>query len=223
MPQCKIHLDTYYPPNGQCILCLRGQSATKRFEEKTVQQSENTFNKKKVAIVKQQEKRKENTKLIKEILAKNPNANIIKPVVKSRAELKKELQSLVSKHFKKFCKDNNLYYCWITKQTENKTAKGFFKLHTYHYFAKSIYWPLWDRKANLGLSVYDQNINKQYNVAAIRPMLIKIHGLKEVEKLEKDQQEIDLKIHQGLIKKYVPTDWLLAKIIELKRPDYILK
>lgn len=221
MAFCNQH--GFYKDGTECNTCKWIEWDKRKKTGKATNSIQKTYNKKLNSIAKANEKKKENQQLVKELLAKNPNAKLIKPDVKSRAELKKELQSLVSKHFKKFCKDNNLYYCWITKQAENKNAKGFFKLHTYHYFAKSIYWPLWDRKANLGLSVYDQNINKQYNVAAIRPMLIKVHGIEEVEKLEKDQQEIDLKIKQNLIKKYVPTDWLIAKIIELKRPDYILK
>lgn len=222
MPPVCIEHGIYHKQGTYCSKCgvREWNEANKR--NKATNAIAKTYNKKIDSIERANEKKKENQKLVKELLAKHPEAKIIKGQ-KTRAELKNELQSLVSKHFKRFCKDNGYYYCWITKENENKNAKGFFKLHTYHYFAKSTYWPLWDRKANLGLSNFDQNINKQYNVAAIRPMLIKVHGIKEVEKLEKDQQEIDLKIKQGLIKKYVPTDFLLAKIAELKRPDYILK
>lgn len=215
MPQCKIHLDTYYPPNGQCILCLRNNSTTKRTQEKAEQQVVKVYNKKMTAIAKQQEKRKENTKLIKEILAKNPTAKVVKQNTKSRAEYKNELQALWSKYFKTWAKENNIYFDWITG--EKKEGKKLFSFHVSHYFSKSIYWMLWTHPVNSGILTYDQNVNKAYNIAAMRPMMVKIHGKKEVDKLEALQQEYDLKLKTGQMKSQPPVDWLIAQIQELKQ------
>jgi len=214
-PACQTHKDTYYPPGGQCILCLRGSVTKKRNEEKAVSSIKNTYNKKIVQIEKQKDKKLKANNLIKEILKNNPDAKIIKPVTKSRAELKKELQNLWSKKMKAIYREKNQYICFITNKKDDK--KGLFGLHVSHLHAKGNLWPMWLIPENSGLSLANYNVDKPETVAIMRVKLSEIWGKEAMENLDKLAIEIRDKINLGIIKKYPPTDWILASIQDLKQ------
>lgn len=213
MAFCNQH--GFYKDGTECNTCKWIEWDKRKKTGKATNSIQKTYNKKINSIAKANEKKKENQKLVKEILAKNPTAKVVKQNTKSRAELKANLQSLWSAKFKIWAKENNLYYDWITG--EKKEGKKLFSFHVSHYFSKSIYWMLWTHPVNSGILTYDQNVNKAHNIAAMRPMMVKIHGKKEVDKLEALQQEYDLKLKTGQMKSQPPIDWLIAQIQELKQ------
>ncbi len=212
MAFCNIH--GYYKDGTECNTCLWIESDRKKKEEKALRQISKKHNKTIEAIAKQKEKKIAANNLVKELLKANPNAKIIKSNVKSRPQLKKELQDLWSKKMKAFYKEKNLYICFIDNVKDNR--KGLLGLHVSHYFAKSDLWPLWCDPVNSGLSTNDRNFNKPETVGLMRMKLVEIWGKEAFEDLEKRATEIKNKINMGLEKKYPPTDWLLASIQELK-------
>lgn len=189
MPLCELH-GIFYRPYQMCCKC-----GVKAYNEA------------------KQKNKEEKAKQPKKLLAvSQKTGKQIKG--KTRKQLKDELQALWSKKFKAWAKSNNLYFDWITGS--KKEGKGLYSFHVSHYFCKSIYWMLWTNPANSGILSYDENVNKPQNIAAMRPMLIKVHGLEAIESLEKLQQECDYKIKIGVYKSQPPIDWLLANIQELK-------
>lgn len=220
MPACPTHPDTYYPPGGACILCLRGQAASKRLEEKTVKQSENTFNKKKVAIVKQQEKRKENTKLIKEILAKNPTAK----VVYRKSDITKYLtdaQYQISRLAKAVYGGESKYInCWVCNKpvllrgtTINNTS------HCSHYYPKSRYWGIAHLLVNVGLCCKQCNVDEPETAPAMLPKMIEWHGKENIENLHKLATEFKFKKDTG-VEHEKPDAFHLMAVIKILKQEY---
>lgn len=133
---------------------------------------------------------------------------------KYRNALKTKLQALHSKNMKALYKEMGVYYCWISKKSNNQT--GLFSLHVSHYYPKGDIWQLWTDPVNSGLSTYNENVNKPQTVTQMRAMMIKVWGVDKVNELDIRAEEYSIRIKMGLDPKY-PTDlWLMGKISELK-------
>lgn len=134
-----------------------------------------------------------------------------------KSDISKELsilQRIWSLRFKEFCRENNLYYCWITGIGNN--SRGIFSLHTSHYYPKSEYYDLFINPINCGLSTYDQNINKQYNIVSMRPKLAEVYGAENVMLLEKAASIIKVLKHRS----YIDSS---ARILDVKNKIAYLK
>mgnify|MGYP000855960357 FL=1 len=140
---------------------------------------------------------------------------------KKRDNLKSRLQGLVSQYVKSIYREKGVYFDWITNKPNNRT--GLFGLHAAHYYPKGELWQLWCDPVNIGLTGYNQNVNKPETAPMMRDMMIKVWGEETVNDLDKRSKEADERIKAGIDPRY-PTDlWLIGMIAEMKTKIKALK
>lgn len=216
-PSCTIHNDTYFPPGGQCILCLRGSVSKKRIVEKATNSISKTYNKKLVQIEKQNQKKKENQQLVKELLKNNPDAKIIKQP-KSRKQLIEEGQKYLSLNWKKkYCPNKTTNCSVCNKPVPTKGNHIMNTIHCGHYYAKGIYWQLMFDESNLAPVCYDHNVNKPESAPGMRDWLIKTHGKKAIELLDQRATKFMQDKNQNIIKSRPDELYLLGNIQDQKK------
>lgn len=214
---CPIHQSSPLDKYGQCNTCLWIKIDKEKKENKAIKSIEKTHNKKISLIAKANEKKKENQKLVKEILAKHPNAKIIKPVVKSRKQLIEEGQRLLSLNFKKkYCPDIKTNCSVCNKPVPTKGNHIMNTIHAAHYYPKGIYWGLMFEEANLAPACYVHNCDKPESAPAMRNWMIKTYGEKALKELDKKAEKFMQDMNLGIIKSRPDTLYLQAEIHFLK-------
>lgn len=217
MPPICIEHTRYYKEGQWCAACgVKAHSEAKE-KNKAANTIAKTFNKKISSIAKANEKKKESQKLVKEILAKHPNAKLIKPSVKSMAALIEEGQKYLSLNFKKKYCPNEFTNCSVcNKPVPTKGNHIMNTIHCAHLYPKGIYWGLMFEEANLAPACFEHNVDKPQAAPAMRNWMIKTYGEKALKELDKKAEKFMQDMNLGIIKSRPDTLYLQAEIHFLK-------
>lgn len=116
-----------------------------------------------------------------------------------------------------FAKDAIFVNCLTCGDTVRvKGTNVFNTIHLGHYHPRSTHWMFIFDFRNVGFQCYNCNVNKQCNIAIMRPKLVSLHGQEAINKLDSEAEQF-LNYRKAGIYKNKPDDlWILGQIEQIK-------